>query len=93
MTTRLLTFKGELSLDDQLGGKDDLGTKWYEIVFRADISKAEKDFELKRVILQTPGIKEITRWNWTQTAHSVAITAIVVTDWGEVDVSQTLEAL
>ncbi len=90
---RLLAFKGEYSLNSELGGKDSLGTDWYGIVFDMSKSKAEKELEIKRRILGTDGVEKITDWSWTQSGHSVTITGIVVTQWGSVDISQTIEAL
>ncbi len=90
---RLMIFKGELGLNGALTTKVSLGTKWYETIFDMSKSKAEKELEMKRRILGTTGVKSITKWTWTQAAHTVTIDAIIMTDWGEIDVSQTIEAL
>ena len=86
-TERLLIFKGEWILDE------DMGTKWYEIIFDMSKSKAEKEFEIKKRILKTPGIDSITTFSWTQTGHTVSIEGIVKTDWGEVDIGQEIITL
>lgn len=85
--TRLMIFKGEWILDA------DMGTQWYEIIFDSSKSRAEKEFEIKGRILGTPGVKEITKFNWTQSGASVTIDGIVVTDWGETDLSQEITVL
>jgi hypothetical protein len=69
------------------------GTDWYGIIFQTSKSKAEKELELKRVILSTPGVNSILTWSWSQEGRVVTITGSVATDWGAVDVSQTIEPL
>lgn len=85
--TRLHIFHGENDLNP------DLGTKWYEIIFKTNKSRSEKEFEIKRVILGTPGISQIRKFQWTQSGHTVTIDAIVDTDWGEIDLSQEITPL
>ena len=85
--TRLLIFSGEWVLNT------DIGTKWYEIIFASSKSRAEKELEIKSRILGTPGVKEITKFNWTQSGSSVSIEGIIVTDWGDVDISQEITQL
>ena len=85
--TRLLIFKGEWILDEEMG------TDWYGIIFSSSKSRAEKELEIKSRILGTPGVKEISQFKWEQTGASVAITGIVVTDWGNVDISQEITPL
>lgn len=86
-TTRLNIFYGENELNPEIG------TKWYQIIFQTDKSRAEKEFEIKRVILGTPGIKQVRKFNWAQAGHIVSIDAIVDTDWGEIDLSQEITPL
>ena len=90
---RLLAFRGEYSLNGEIDGKDDLGTYWYERIFAMDVSQAEKELEIKRRILQTPGIESITKFVWSQTGHTVTIDAIIKTEWGSLEISDTVEAL
>lgn len=85
--TRLLIFKGEWVLNENMG------TDWYGIIFNAAKSRAEKEFEIKARILGTPGVKEITKFNWSQSGSTVTIEGIVVTDWGETDISQEITPL
>jgi len=91
---RLMIFKGEQSLGGVLTAKTELGTKWYETIFDMSKPKSEKELEIKRRILDTPGISRfIVPLSWTQSGHTVTITGTVQTDWGAVDLSQTIEAL
>ena len=69
------------------------GVDFYGIIFSAYKTKAEKELELKRVIMSKSGIYSIRTWQWTQTARSVAIACTVQTDWGDIDVSQVIEPL
>lgn len=89
---KLYTYKGENTLDGQLSNLDNDGTRWYEVLFRTDKSRAEKDLEIKRRILTTPGVKKIKRpLVWTQTGHNVEITGSVISDWGEeIDLDNTV---
>ena len=90
---RLLIFKGEPSLGDKLTDKENEGTYWYETIFATSASRAEKELEIKSRILGTPGVIRIVEFNWTQSGHNVTISGIVQTEFGEVDVSQTIEVL
>lgn len=95
MTERLLLFRDQC-VDSQLvdTNADPLaGTDWYGIVFRADATRAEKEAELKRVILATPGVDRILQWQWTQTGRTVSIDVQVKTQWGAVSVSQAITPL
>ena len=90
---RLLQFKGEYSLNNELTGKDDDGFDIYGIVLDVSKSKAEKELEIKRVILETYGIEKILAFSWTQTGHTVAVTSTVKTLWGDATLSGEFEAL
>lgn len=90
---RLLLFKGDYSHNGKLTTKTELGTKWYEIIFAMDLPRSEKEFEIKRRILETPGIERIIRFEWSQTGHSVTITGAVQTSWGEEDISNEVTPL
>ncbi|NRA42734.1 MAG: hypothetical protein HRU21_10585 [Pseudomonadales bacterium] len=41
------------------------GTKWFEIVLRKDVDKFAADQEVRQVILNTPNIREIVKWEST----------------------------
>lgn len=86
-TTRLNIFYGENELNPELG------TKWYQIIFQTNKSRAEKEFEIKRILLGTPGIKQVRTFNWSQSGHTASIDSIVDTDWGEIDLSQEITPL
>lgn len=95
MTERLLLFRGEAE-ESQLvdtAANPLAGVDWYNIIFRPDATRAEKESELKRAILSTPGIDRILQWSWTQTGRTVTIDVQVKTDWGAVSVSQSIEPL
>jgi hypothetical protein len=90
---RLSTFVGEYSLDGQLTTKTTQGTRWYEIIFNMSKSRAEKEFEIKRRILGTPGIVRILEFDWNVVDHTLYITGRVLTDWGEEDISTEITPL
>jgi hypothetical protein len=93
-TIRLMIFKGELSLNGMLTTRTEEGTKWYETIFNMALSTEEKQMEIKRRLLGTPGIKKITKLDWSQSGHTVTISdGRGVTDWGEIDISQEIELL
>ena len=91
--TRLLIFKGEYSLDGELTTKTELGTKWYETIFAMDKPQVAKELEIKRRLLQTPGIKKILSFEWSQSEHTVTIEGKFQTDWGAETVSETVTPL
>lgn len=91
---RLLTFKGEYTLDGYLSNRDDKGTKWYEILFDHSKSDAEKEFELMRVIRSTPGFKAmITPLSFSMQGQTMVINGAVQTEWGAVNIGDTVEML
>ena len=90
---RLLVFKGEPSLDGNLTTKTLEGTKFYEIVFNMEVTKAEKELEIKSRILGTPGVERIISFVWEQVAHTGTITGKVKTIWGEETLEGTVELL
>ncbi len=90
---RLLIFKGEQTLDGMLTTKGELGTQWYEIIFAMDISRAEKELEIKRRITETPGILKILESTWSVADHTLSITGKVQTEWGEADISEDVTPL
>lgn len=92
-TLRMLIFRGEQNLGDLLSTEDNTGTRWYEVLFDMSKSRAEKELELKRRILGTPGIQEISKFVWTQAAHTVSINAIVKTIWGGMALTEEITPL
>ena len=90
---RLMIFRGEPSLNGVLTEKTEEGTKWLETIFNVQKSKAEKELEIKRRLLQTPGIKSITSFQSTQVGRTLEIEAKIQTDWGDMEVSDTIEPL
>ena len=90
---RILIFKNEISLGDKLTDKENTGTHWYEIMFDASKSKAEKQLHVKNRILGTQGVERLLEFNWSQTGHIVYITGRVLTEFGEIDLSQEIETL
>lgn len=91
-TLRMLIFNGEQSLGDLLTNQPQ-GTRWYEVLFDMSKSRAEKELELKRRILGTPGVQEISKFVWTQAAHTVSINAIVKTLWGSMALTEEITPL
>jgi hypothetical protein len=89
---RLMTFRGENSLNGKLTGHDDTGTRYYEVIFKADVDKAQKELELKSQILGT-GIDGLLKWEWNQTLRTVYVNAIVKTAWGTEIISEEIEPL
>ena len=92
MTERILLFRSE-ALESLLVENLTAGTNWYGIMFRADATRTEKEAELKRVILSTPGVDRILQWTWTQTGRTLYLSVQVKTEWGAVSVSQEIEPL
>ena len=90
---RLSVPKGTLSLNDRLSGKENLGFGLYEILLRADVGQSEKELEIKRVIMQTPGYKSLLSFTFSQSEHTATFTAHVQTNWGEISIGDTIEAL
>jgi hypothetical protein len=57
--TRLLLFLGEWFLDVEAG------TPWFQEVFVKPVDISEVEAILKNRILQTPGVNELTKFNFT----------------------------
>lgn len=76
---RLNKYHGE----SVTGNSQEQGTKYYEIIFPANISRYEKELHLKKRILETTGAKRIISFDWEQSGHDVTVTSQVQTDWGE----------
>ena len=68
-------------------------TKWYEVIFDVQKSRAEKEFELKRRILETPGAESMILLNWEQSGRVLTINASVKTIFGAASISQEIEPL
>ena len=76
-----------------IGDSEEDYTRWYEVIFDQQKTLAEKELELKRRILGTPGAIRILTFEWEQAGRTVNIVGSVQTVWGEADVSQEIEAL
>ena len=87
---RLLLFAGESVIDDDPNFDY---TRWYDVVWNMALDKGEKEREIKRRILGTTGVLRILTFSWTQEGHEVDIVGSVLTEWGEVDISQTVTPL
>jgi len=90
---RMDISKGTLSLNNRLSNKENEGLDLYGIIFDARKSKAEKEFEIKRVILETPGYQSIISFTFEQTGHSATYSAKVQSQWGSREISEAIEAL
>jgi hypothetical protein len=95
MQTRLQEFRSECNISPLIDHNKNpfAGVDYYGIIFATDVSDAEKELELRRVILSTPGVLKILRFTWSQVEHSVAIEADVQTQWGAVSVAQMVSPL
>ncbi len=91
--TRILIFKGEESLNGEIEGREDTGTYWYQTMFPTDKTKAEKEFHIKKRILETPGNDRLEDFTWTQVEHSLSITGRVITPWGDIELPTTITPL
>lgn len=67
------------------------GVKWEGIVFDSSKSKEEKELEIKRVILSTPGYLKITYWSWTQVGRKLQLDWKVESIWGELTFGERIE--
>lgn len=67
------------------------GLNWEGIIFDAAKSKVEKELEIKRVILSSPGIQAITYWSWVLAGRELQLDFKVNTDWGELAVGETIQ--
>ena len=85
--------KGTLSLNGRLSNKENDGLDLYGIIFDTKKSKAEKEMEIKRVILQTPGYQSIISFSFEQTSYSASYAAEVQTIYGNRTISDNIEAL
>ena len=87
---RIQKFKGESVTSDP----DEDGTQYYEIVFNANASPAEKSLEIRRRILQTPEvIKLLDDFTYSVEGTTLVINGSVITAWGPADISQDIELL
>ena len=64
---------------------------WEGIIFDASKSKAEKELELKRVILSTTGMQRITYWSYQQISRELHIDFKVISDWGELTFGERIQ--
>lgn len=95
MTERILLFRDQASTSPLINHDENplAGVDWYGIIFRPDATRIEKEGELKRAILSTPGVDRILQWQWTQTGRTVYINAQIKTQWGNVSVSEEIAPL
>ena len=49
----LLTIRGESAYDVNLG------VRWFDVMFNTNVSLSEKEFEIRGVILSTPGVETL----------------------------------
>ena len=61
------------------------GTKWFELVLRKDVDKFAADQEVRKVILNTPYVREIQKWesNIDSSSREYDVTTTVVTEYGD----------
>ena len=70
-----------------------LGFKLYEVIFDQQKSIAEKEFEIKRVILGTPGVVKIITFLWAQVGNEVTVNGQVQTQWGAEEIGLVITPL
>jgi hypothetical protein len=90
---RMSIPKGTLSLNGRLSNKEELGLALYEIILKADVGQAEKDLEIKRIIMQTLGYEKLISFTFEQTNHTGTWAAQIQTQWGEITIGGIIEAL
>jgi hypothetical protein len=72
---KIQTFRGERLIDKNWG------TQWYEIIFNVERPQAEKELEIKRQILTTPGTLYIEEFAMVQVGMEYRITGIAQTEF------------
>ena len=90
---RLQIPRGTLSLNGRLSNKEHLGFQLYEIILNTAAGELEKQLEIKRVIMETPGFLKLLSFSYVQTGHSVAINGGVQSEWGEMTLGDDREEL
>jgi len=90
---RFLIFKGEQSLDGKLTTKTELGTKHYEILLAMDVSRAEKELEIKSRYLGAPNVEKFLSFTWAQVGNSITVTGSLKTAWGAESVGEVVTPL
>lgn len=88
-SVRLQKFVGESVTDNE---NEDF-TRWYEVIWHQQKSKAEKELEIKRRILGTAGVVRILDFSWSQNADVVNIIGQVQTEWGVESISESINLL
>lgn len=93
--TRVRLFKTECLVNPLIDTdkNPNAGVDYYDIVFSAETSQAQKENEIKTSILDTPGVKSIIQWQWSQTNRTANITAVIQTDWGTETIAATIDPL
>lgn len=86
---RINKYKGETVT----GNPNEESIDLYGIIFNQKKSRAEKELHIKRVIMSTPEIKSIIRFEWTQVGRDVTIKALVQTDYGTETIGTTVTPL
>ena len=78
--TRLMTWQGEWILDFGMG------LDWLDKIFTIHTSQEKRDAAIKKVITDTPGVKEITNYVFDVDirAHSAVINFSVTTIYGSI---------
>lgn len=71
------------------------GLKWYEKIFPPHVSRAEKELEVKRVILGTSGVESISYFTMEQptASHTLTIDCGIITEFGAETVSGSITPL
>lgn len=90
MKERILSDKNECD-QSEIVKKPGLALDWEGIIFDASKSRAEKELELKRVILSTPGMKRITYWSYEQTGRELQVNFKIMSEWGELTYGEMVQ--
>jgi hypothetical protein len=90
---RSQVFKGTLDLNGRLSNKELKGVDFYGVIFDTSKTQSEKELELKKIIMQTPGYRALTYFSWSQTNHTVSVEAKIQSDWGELTLSSATTPL
>jgi hypothetical protein len=90
MKERLLCDKNE-AVKSPLVKDTAIVMDWEGIIFDNSTSRAEKELELKRVILGTPGMQRITYWKYEQVGRTLVLDYKVESEWGELEFGETVQ--
>jgi hypothetical protein len=67
-----------------------IGTQWYGIIFQNEKPQIVKEFELRRVILGTPGIEAVTKWSWIEKNRILYLDIRLQTAWGDIILNEEI---